>query len=345
MPFFGWVICSILFELFSAPFIHFMSFFLGLACLLFAEHWRCSAHNRESKQSTNQRKTFHSWIAQLHQPTPFLFLFRQGKRNWIVGLWLGCLWRHSPQQTNQINFSHSQREKIEFDLVLLMGAAVAGIKLFKKIKQFSIIFSLFHNSHPSTYCYNIFLFPSAKQASLNERKIKDLSFVLKERSEVKLALPQLLHKLKFIHFLSICCAEGLWRPATAPCPAASFHSFVDFDWFGLPPLTKQIKQISFHLRSLSLPSFKRSNAGLSLLCWVWWINEERLCRWQSQTNQHNIPINWLKRKGKLALVSFMASCRWFSNWARRKGTKWIGIHGVDCSSRQRSLRLITPSNQ
>ena len=34
-----------------------------------------------------------------------------------------------------------------------------------------------------------------------------------------------------------------------------------------------------------------------------------------------------------------------NEWARRKGTKWIGIHGVDCSSRQRSLRLITSNKK
>ena len=41
----------------------------------------------------------------------------------------------------------------------------------------SIIFMNFRNKLVGLYCYNIFLFPSAKQASLNERKIKLFVFL------------------------------------------------------------------------------------------------------------------------------------------------------------------------
>ena len=64
-------------------------------------------------------------------------------------------------------------------------------------------------------------------------------------------------------------------PALPPLGAASFHSLILFDCFGLPPRRKQKKSISFHLRSLSYLLFEKQPIFLSLSQQSSFINKER----------------------------------------------------------------------
>ena len=92
----------------------------------------------------------------------------------------------------------------------------------------SIIFMNFRNKLVGLYCYNIFLFPSAKQASLNERKIK-------------------LKVLFWLNEVRVVC----WPPALA----APFHST------SLPPAKKN--KVFFR----GLP-FRSIHSALLVWCWV-----------------------------------------------------------------------------
>ena len=146
----------------------------GMECWS-AEGWSPPiTHKRKRSQqlsSSNSTLRRNSSISFLH------------KRKAIAGLFP---WAAGSANSNQINSSFlilkEKRRLInwfEFRRYISASSTASSHQSTKYLFDFDL--RLFPQ-HRYTYCYNIFLFPSAKQASLNERKIKVWSFILIEWS-------------------------------------------------------------------------------------------------------------------------------------------------------------------
>ena len=142
----------------------FMNQPISLLLVLFSwrSHWRCCAHNPPIKERRERLlSSFKKRAASI-------------KKKWISFCIAACSF-FGVSILNQSKATPSTQRSINskdwFDFTYLLISLC-----FILIKYFT------------PYCYNIFLFPSAKQASLNERKIKVLSFVFVSWSGVWLCL-------------------------------------------------------------------------------------------------------------------------------------------------------------